>query len=90
MSAQTPESATSPGRFRCGDRVRVVTSCEGGNPRTPLHLLGRCGVVIREYGVVHNPLDHHLPYPPMYSIVFALGIQSELIAELHDEWLEHG
>jgi Nitrile hydratase beta subunit len=78
------------GRFREGDRVRVLTEVTGGNPRTPRYLRGRTGTVVRRHGVVDNPLDHHDPYPPLYSVVFpVLGQEpDEVLAELHEEWLE--
>lgn len=77
------------GRFRVGDRVLVLDEVAGGNPRTPRYLRGRSGVVVREHGVVDNPLDHHDAYPPLYSVLFALsgGRREEVLADLHEEWL---
>jgi hypothetical protein len=76
-------------RFRVGDRVRVLTDVPGGNPRTPRYLRGRTGTVVRGHGVVVNPLDHADPYPPLYSVLFALtGGRDEVVADLHEEWLE--
>ena len=80
--------AGDPGRFREGDRVRVLSEVPGGNPRTPRYLRGRTGTVVLRHGVVDNPLDHHDPYPPLYSVVFALpGGHDEVLADLHEEWL---
>jgi hypothetical protein len=76
-----------PGRFREGDRVRVLEEVRGGNPRTPRYLRGRTGTVVRRHGVVENPLDHHHPYPPLYSLVFELPGGDEVLADLHEEWL---
>ncbi len=76
------------GRFREGDRVRVLTDVRDGNPRTPHYLRGRTGTVVLRHGVVVNPLDHHHPYPPLYSVLFALPDGDEVLADLHDEWLE--
>jgi hypothetical protein len=78
------------GRFREGDRVRVLTDVRDGNPRTPHYLRGRTGTVVRRHGVVVNPLDHRDPYPPLYSVVFALPDGDEVLADLHEEWLEPG
>jgi hypothetical protein len=76
-------------RFGVGDRVRVLAAVPGGNPRTPAYLRGRTGTVVRRHGVVDNPLDHHQPYPPLYTVTFALPAGSdEIVADLHDEWLE--
>ena len=73
--------------FVVGDRVRVLTDVPGGNPRTPHYLRGRTGTVVRAHGVVENPLDHHDPYPPLYTVVFPLPGGDETAADLHEEWL---
>jgi nitrile hydratase len=79
-------------RFRIGDRVRVLTDVPDGNPRTPRYLRGRTGTVVLAHGVVANPLDHREPYPPLYSVVFPLPDgahpDDEVLADLHEEWLE--
>jgi nitrile hydratase subunit beta len=78
-------------RFRVGDRVRVLDDVASGNPRTPHYLRGRTGTVVAFHGIVVNPLDHRQPYPPLYSIVFAVpgghGAEDEVLADLHEEWL---
>lgn len=80
--------------FAEGERVRVRSSVEGGNPRTPDYAKGRIGVIIARHGVVENPLDHHNPYPPLYTIAFRVEDLSgrpgpDLVtADLHEEWLE--
>jgi nitrile hydratase subunit beta len=82
------------GRFAVGDRVRVRSHVEGGNPRTPGYAKGRTGMVGAFHGIIDNPLDHHLPYPPLYTIVFRVedlaGTNGEdlIAADLHEEWLE--
>lgn len=84
----------SEDRFSVGDRVRVRTHADGGNPRTPAYTKGRTGVVTERHGIIVNPLDHHCPYPPLYSVAFRTvdldGPQGPdlVIADLHDEWLE--
>jgi hypothetical protein len=76
------------GRFRVGDRVRVLDAVADGNPRTPRYLQGRTGTVVACHGVVVNPLDHQQPYPPLYSIVFTTAeAPDELLADIHEEWL---
>lgn len=87
----TPEVPPDRGRFRTGDVVRVLAEVPEGNPRTPRYLRNRTGTVVRSHGVVANPLDHHDPYPPLYSVVFALGERTaseEVLADIHEEWLE--
>lgn len=80
------------GRFRAGDRVEVLTAApEASNPRTPRYLRGWTGTVLHCHGIVANPLDHHDPYPPLYSVLFRLSNTShphdEVLADLHEEWL---
>lgn len=78
-------------RFGVGDLVQVRHDVPGGNPRTPRYLRGWTGVVVASYGVVANPLDHRMPYPPLYSVVFALpesgDSHDEILADLHEDWL---
>jgi hypothetical protein len=79
------------GRFREGDVVRVRTQVPEGNPRTPRYLRDMTGTVLLRHGIVDNPLDHRDPYPPLYSVVFALpddrNPHDEVLADLHEEWL---
>ncbi len=81
-------------RFRIGDRVRVLETCPGGNPRTPHYVRGRVGIVTARHGVIVNPLDHHQPYPPLYTVTFRVEDlggppgRDLVTADLHDEWLE--
>jgi Nitrile hydratase beta subunit len=86
----TPAVPPDQGRFRAGDVVRVREEVPEGNPRTPTYLRNWTGTVVRSHGVVPNPLDHHDPYPPLYSIVFVLGDSpgsEEVLADIHEEWL---
>lgn len=83
------------GRFAVGDRVRVRRTAdpETINPRTPSYAKGVVGTIIATYGVVANPLDHHQPYLPLYTLRFqGSDITSDashvVIAEIHEEWLE--
>ena len=72
--------------------MRVRHAVPDGNPRTPRYLQGRTGTVVRCHGVVENPLDHHDVYPPLYSILFTVpdgsGPDDEVLADIHEEWLE--
>lgn len=80
-------------RFVPGDRVRVLPERPEGNPRTPAYVRGKPGVVLESHGVIINPLDHHHPYPPLYSVAFRVEDLSGpagpdlVIADIHDEWL---
>lgn len=82
------------GRYMVGDRVRVRSHVDGGNPRTPDYTKGHVGEVAALHGVIENPLDHHHPYPPLYTIVFRVEELTgrrgpDLVtADLHEEWLE--
>ncbi|HSK22276.1 MAG TPA: SH3-like domain-containing protein [Egicoccus sp.] len=80
------------GSMRTGQRVRVLEHVADGNPRTPRYLRGWTGTVVRCHGIVDNPLDHHEPYPPLYSVLFDFddGRQrhDQVLADLHEEWLE--
>jgi hypothetical protein len=85
----------SEDRFSVGDRVRVLPRVEGGNPRTPAYAKGHAGVITACHGVIVNPLDHHQPYPPLYSVTFRVadlpgpaGGPDLVVADLHEEWLE--
>jgi hypothetical protein len=84
------------GRFRAGDRVKVRSGPTHAtdNPRTPAYTVGATGTVIGVHGVVINPMDHHLAYPPMYSVrfeareMFGTSATHAIIAEVHEEWLD--
>lgn len=84
------------GRFRIGDRVtvRTVPATPTDNPRTPSYAIGRTGTVVAVHGVVDNPIDHRLVYPPMYSVRFAArdlfgpGADHMVVSEVHEEWLD--
>lgn len=84
----------SEDRFSIGDRVKVVAAVEGGNPRTPRYIRQKSGVITARHGVIVNPLDHHDPYPPLYTVEFRVEDLSGVVgpdlvtADLHEEWLE--
>jgi nitrile hydratase subunit beta len=81
-------------RFPVGGSVRVLHSNAEGNPRTPRYVRGRTGSVVAFHGVIDNPLDHRMPYPPLYTVVFDLESDrrnpDEVCVELHEDWLEAG
>jgi len=84
------------GRFTVGDLVRVRTSpiTPTINPRTPTYALGHVGTVIKSYGIIVNPQDHHLPYKALYTLSFKASeiwgpkATHVVVAEVHDEWLD--
>jgi len=82
------------GRFKVGDRVRVMAENPAGNPRTPVHVRGKSGLVAELHGVIPNPLDHRGLYPPLYSVVFEVrevfggSSRDTLSVDLHEDWLE--
>lgn len=90
---QTRQGAgDSMGTVRTGDQVVVRDRVSCGTPRTPTYLRGRVGTVVFCHGIVDNPLDHHTPYPPLYSVVFPVdpldaGNGEEVLAEIHEDWL---
>jgi nitrile hydratase subunit beta len=81
-------------RFAVGSRVRVKAENRDGNPRTPTYIRGKTGTVAAVHGVVVNPIDHRGSYPPLYSVVFAVGevfastSRDQLSVDLHEEWLD--
>ncbi len=84
------------GRFHVGDVVRVRREPTEPtiNPRTPHYARGQVGRVIRAYGVVPNPQDHHQPYQPLYTLeieaaqIWGAQASHVIVAEIHDEWLD--
>jgi nitrile hydratase len=86
-------SETSPA-FQIGDRVRVKSVEPAGNPRTPIYIRGKTGVVIGIHGRIDNPVDHRGIYPPLYTVefevreVFGTASADRLAVDIHDDWLE--
>ncbi len=79
-------------RYAIGDRVRVLDDNPAGNPRTPRYARGRAGTVTDLHGVIVNPRDHRVTYPPLYTVVFPIvpgSARGDLVAaDIHEEWLE--
>ncbi len=80
--------------FKVGDRVTVKQENPLGNPRTPVYVRGKKGVIADVHGVITNPRDHRGLYPPLYTVIFdvkeVFGTQTEdkLCVDVHEEWLE--
>lgn len=84
---------SSAGSFQPGDRARVSLVSPAGNPRTPGYALGREVRVVRAHGIVSNPIDHRDPYPPLYTVCFALDAGAgsgadQVYLDVHDDWIE--
>ena len=83
----------APHRFRVGDRVQVEPANPAGNPRTPIYIRGKSGVVTELHGSIVNPLDHRGVYPPLCSVLFRVGevfgggSRDTLSVDLHEDWL---
>lgn len=83
-------------RFSVGDRVRVKRENALGNPRTPMYVRGKLGVVAAVQGTMENPLDHRGVYPPLYTVmfdireVFGKSTNDTLWVDVHEEWLDIG
>ncbi len=81
-------------RFAVGDRVRVKRENLQGNPRTPVYIRGRSGVIATVHGMIRNPLDHRGLYPPLYTVMFEVKelfgrpTKDTLWVDVHEEWLE--
>lgn len=85
---------TSGDKFKVGDRVRVKEAQPAGNPRTPMYVRGKTGVIVATHGVITNPHDHRGLYPPLYTIMFEVKDLfgepdgDKLCVDVHEEWLE--
>lgn len=85
-----------PLAFGVGDRVLVRTSPRfpTSNPRTPAYAKGKPARIVAVHGRVDNPLDHHAAYEPLYTLefdgrdVFGSAAHHQVIADLHEEWLD--
>jgi hypothetical protein len=83
----------TPGKFRIGDSVLVAAENPAGNPRTPLYIRGKRGIIGAAHGVLENPKDHRGLYQPLYTVRFHLGEispcddQDSVWVDVHEEWL---
>lgn len=86
-------TAETTHRFRVGDRVRVKCTSPAGNPRTPVYVRGKDGIVTALHGSIVNPLDHRGVYPPLCSVLFSVcdvfggAGRDTLSVDLHEDWL---
>jgi nitrile hydratase len=95
-------SATTAGRFRPGDRVRVSDRAHDGHHRTPWYIKGREGVVDVYNGPWLNPESRGhggsgLPKVPVYRVRFEQTAlwpsytgpaHDTLIVDIFEHWLE--
>ena len=87
---------SSGSKFKQGDQVLVKRDNPKGNPRTPMYIRGKSGVVVDVHGIISNPHDHRGLYPPLYTVVFEVreifggASQDKLWVDVHEDWLEGG
>ena len=85
---------TAQGSFKVGDRVVIKRDNPAGNPRTPMYVRGKRGVVVDVHGIIDNPRDHRGLYPPLYTVVFEVKeifggtSPDKLCVDVHEDWLE--
>ncbi len=81
-------------RFSVGEVVMVKSENPEGNPRTPVHIRGKKGVVVAVHGKIKNPRDHRSTYPTLYTIVASIGevfgtpSLDKLYVDVHEDWLD--
>ncbi|HWP58137.1 MAG TPA: SH3-like domain-containing protein [Candidatus Acidoferrales bacterium] len=81
------------GKFKVGERVVVAKANPGGNPRTPVYIRGKRGVIGAVHGRLENPRDHRGIYQPLYTVRFDLSEVSpcrdlsSVWVDVHEEWL---
>jgi nitrile hydratase len=100
--ARDPAPASTPARFKPGDRVRVLKSEPPGHVRTPYYCRGHVGVVERLCGAFPNPEElayrrAGLPATTLYRVRFRSrelwpGYREDpadtLDIEIYEHWLE--
>jgi hypothetical protein len=80
-------------KFKIGDAVVVAAENPAGNPRTPLYIRGKRGVIGMVHGRLENPRDHRGIYQPLYTVRFDLSEVSHcadrdsIWVDVHEEWL---
>lgn len=84
---------TARSKFKEGDQVLVKQDNPTGNPRTPVYIRGKSGVVVDVHGTISNPRDHRGLYPPLYTVMFEVreifGGESpdKVWVDIHEDWL---
>lgn len=72
--------------------MRILEDNPDGNPRTPGYARGRTGVVTDLHGVIENPRDHRVTYPPLCTVVIPVardrGGLDVVAVDIHEDWLE--
>jgi hypothetical protein len=80
-------------KFRIGDHVVVAPENPSGNPRTPVYIRGKRGVIGAVHGRLENSRDHRGIYQPLYTVRFDLSEVSpssdgdSIWVDVHEEWL---
>ncbi|HWO43577.1 MAG TPA: SH3-like domain-containing protein [Candidatus Eisenbacteria bacterium] len=84
---------SADGRFKVGDAVVIAAENPAGNPRTPLYIRGKRGVIGAVHGFLENVRDHRGIHPPLYTVRFDLGELSacqdpdSIWVDVHEDWL---
>ncbi len=74
--------------------MRVRMNKPEANPRTPVYLRGKTGVVTELHGATYAPHDHRGVYPYLYTVAFEVSEISgkasndKILVDLTEEWLE--
>ncbi|MEX0806793.1 MAG: SH3-like domain-containing protein [Candidatus Binatia bacterium] len=80
-------------KFKIGDPVVVVAENPTGNPRTPIYIRGKRGIIGLAHGVLENVRDHRGIHQPLYTVRFDLSEvsachdQDSIWVDVHEEWL---
>jgi len=89
------------GRFRPGDRVRVLSEDRPGHIRTPYYVRGKTGWIERVYGDFLNPESlafggDGLPKRTLYLVAFnqtdvweqCEGTKDKVLVDIYEHWLQ--
>ena len=79
-------------KYKIGDAVVVADQNPTGNPRTPLYIRGKRGVIGAVHGLLENVRDHRGIHNPLYTVRFDLEVstchdQDSIWVDVHEEWL---
>jgi nitrile hydratase len=91
----------SLGRFRPGDRVKVLKEDRPGHIRTPYYIRGKTGWIERVYGEFLNPESlafggDGLPKRTLYLVAFnqadvwdrCEGAKDKVLVDIYEHWLQ--
>jgi len=89
------------GKFRPGDRVRVLSDDRPGHIRTPYYVRGKTGWIERVYGDFLNPESlayggDGLPKRTLYLVAFnqadvweqCEGPKDKVLVDIYEHWLQ--